>query len=279
MTTQELKNEVSALCRVDIPEKDKRFFSIANLALSTVCRECGIRGSYRLYCSGNTALSFRERVVHRGLSEEKLSLSGRAFSMVVSGTGCVRVSDVSGARLYDFDDERRTIRGYIEEGASVTLLGRLGFTVYNLATFADRYSDSEEDIPVLDGERVVDMRRSVADFGGFICAPTDEYGNPVPQIKMSDGRLYIDGDYTGELTLLYRRIPKRIYADAPHAEIDAPKEYLPLLPLLCSYYVASESDESGAQYFKRLYDDMLKTLKSTSTELFDNRYIDTRGWV
>ena len=144
--------------------------------------------------------------------------------------------------------------------------------------FSERFSDDESEIPVLHADMVIDMRRSVADFGGFVCTPTNRSGAPIQSLKMIDGKLYIGKGFEGEINLLYRRTPKRVYADMPNEEIDISAEYTALLPLLCAYYVLLERDNSHCEYYKTLYGDLLRALKNQSYEHLDGQYIDTRGW-
>ena len=91
--------------------------------------------------------------------------------------------------------------------------------------------------------------------------------------------LILDGKKFGEINIFYRRLPKRIFADLQDERIDVPESYEELLTLLCTYFILLEDERDRADYFKELYNEVLKEKKNNTYERIGDEYFDTNGWA
>ena len=278
MTTRELRNEVSSLCYTDIGEKDLRFITYSNLALRAIYNEFNIVGEHRIDL-GEKPLYYTEKILHTGGQTQKLSLTGKAFSMILSGKGCVTVTDQNGDVRKSFDTEETAFCGFLTGEASLTVEGNDSCVICHLACFGEDFGGDISKIRFVKPTLVYSMREETGNFHSFIAPPTDKYGTPLSELKLIDDRIILDGKRFGEINLFYRRLPKRIFADLQDEWIDVPESYEELLTLLCTYFILLEDERDRANYFKELYNEVLKEKKNNTYERIGDEYFDTNGWA
>ena len=278
MTARELRHEVSSLCYTDIGEKDIRFIIYANLALRTIYNEFGVISEHKINL-GKKPLYYTERILHTGGRTQKLPLVGKSFSMLLSGKGCVTVTDGERELRKIFDSEETAFCGFLSGEATLNIEGDESFTVYNLACFNEDFGGEVSKIRIIKPTVIYSMREVTKNFHSFITAPTDENGFPIAGVKLIDDKLIFDGQAFGIFNLLYKRLPKKILTDFQDEPIDVPESYEDILTLLCTYLFLSEDERERAEYFKNLYSEILQSKKVNVYERIGNDYIDTNGWA
>lgn len=276
MTTRELRNEVSALCAIDIGEKDRRFISYANLALRTLYNELSFSGEKRIRL-GNRPLTYTDKILHTGKDSVIIPLEGVSYSMTVSGRGSIRISDSIGTRSRSFDTEETAVRGFLSGCGTLTVAGDI--TIRHLATFSEDFGNVESDIRILTPVYSYSMRKVTPDFHSFLTFPTYSDGKPATGVKIVDDKLIVPKDLFGDLTVIYRRLPGRILIDIQDTGIDLPDEYTELLILLCAYFMLMEDEPQPAEKFKEHYTKLLEERKTKYYERIGDGYIDTNGWA
>ena len=279
MTYSELRCEVTALGFDDIIEREELLVSSINRALRTIFSERAVTRTVKLFSPGQRIVSRVREIRHTGGIDMTLPLAGRAYSMRVSGVGRVTVRDGNEERSFDFSSNSELIRGYLHTGGEVTFCGDYSYSVYDLITYSEAYSDNTEDIPDGSATRTFDIRMSYGDFLSFASLPRDNRGKCIQNCTLCDGKLEIDSEYCGEITLTYRRLPRTVTGAVADEVIDVPEEYAHLLALLVASYVWLDDDEDKAKYYKELYSEMLRSLGNSTYSSIAVGYTDTNGWA
>ena len=217
MTTRELRNEVSSLCCIDIGEKDMRFITYSNLALRAIYNEFNVVGEHRIEL-GTEPLYYAEKILHTGGQTQKISLAGKAFSMILYGQGVVTVTDQKGNVRKSFDTEETAFCGFLTGESSLTVEGNDNCIISRLACFGEDFGGDISKIRFIKPTLIYSMREETENFHSFISPPTDKWGAPISELKLIDDRIIIDGKRFGEIKLLYRRLPKRVFADFQEAK-------------------------------------------------------------
>lgn len=279
MTLNELGFEVSALGFDNIYDIDYNFVSAANRALSSIYSRRKICESARLFIRDATPSSVINEIRHRGGESITLSLAGRAYSMYVSGIGEYTISDSRGIRKENFSTSGSLIRGFISDTATICFSGDYSYTVFNLATYDEIYSELCEDIPDGSENRIINLRSLFDDFHSFVSPPKDKRGNIIECAELCDGKMKIPANYEGEIHLVYRRLPRKILLDNKESPIDVPPEYEQLLPLLTASYFWLDSDPEKAKYYRQLFEESINNLDKTSYDEINIGYLDVNGWA
>ena len=161
------------------------------------------------------------------------------------------------------------------------LWGSFAYTIYDFAIYNEIYSEKVKEIPEYGLKRVFDLRDIYGDFMSFTSPATDLSGRPIKYCRLYDGRVEVDADYTGEITISYRCLPEEISLaeDENATEIAVPKEYTHLFVMLVAYYYLYFSDNNKADRFINQYTDATKSLVTESYQQIDAKYLDTTGWA
>ena len=152
------------------------------------------------------------------------------------------------------------------------------FDVYNAVTYSEILSSDVADIPDGNGLTEIDVRERIRDFGGFASLVTDSSGAPIRSAILSDGKITLPSDYSGEINLTYRRLPRLPTLTEPDAQIDVPREYEPLLPLLTAFYVLLDDEDEKAEIYKKAYTEALGCIKGAKYSASGLGYKDVNGW-
>lgn len=279
MTVKELYHEVVSLGFGINIELNESFSSFANRALLSLFHERNVIGECKIYANGQSPLMHIEALHHIGDTEKKISLVGKAYSMRAFGRGRVVVSDMKGSFTYDFDSDGDIISGFLSGNGELLLAGSYSYTLTDLVTYPEIFSDNLSDIPDGSGRISYDIREMRGDFLSFCEPPCDRYGKVIRGANLCDGRLEIDSDFCGEINLKYRRLPAKIYSGLEDDEIDIPAEYSHVFPLLVAAYVFLDDEPERAEYYSHLYREGLDLIKKNCYEGVDAEYIDTNGWA
>lgn len=279
MTLKELHSEICALGFDDFLELDRRFLSSAERALLTVYNSSGITASTKFFVRCGLPKTRVCEINHKGGGAEALPLSGRAFSMRLYGKGRVFIEEKSKSYNKDFDCFGDYFKGFLESDATVYFLGELSYTVCDLVTFDEIFSEDANGIPNGDTVTVIDLREMLPDFLAFDSMPTDRFGKPIESAVLKDGKISLDASFSGEVSLVYRKRPILPSLDAPDAKIDIPSEYSMLLPLLAASYLLLDDEPEKAALYREMYEKNLLTIRERFRSSLGEKYVDTNGWA
>ncbi len=278
MTLKELMLEVSSLGFDSSSESEHTVLLAANRALRELFLTVGALGSFSFYARKSAPDTLIREITFRGGETITLPLTGRAFSMTVSGKGRYSVTDSVGKISEGFDTHGELIRGFLHGDATLTLEGECSFVVSRLATYTEVYSDSIEDIPDGEGFKVYNLREILGDYHCPTSLPTDSDGREIKGAVISDGRLTLPAEYSGTVRLIYRRLPRKI-SSADTADIDLPEEYSHLLPLLVASYVWLDREPELASHYRERYCAEAERLKKESRLSVGSVYNNINGWA
>ncbi|MBO5101958.1 MAG: hypothetical protein J6C39_05435 [Clostridia bacterium] len=278
MTLKELMLEVSSLGFDSPSESEHTLLLAANRALRELFVTAGTLGSFCFYARRSVPDTFIREITFRGGEKTVLPLSGRAFSMTVSGKGRYTVTDRVGKSSEGFDTQGALVRGFLHGDATLTLEGDCSFIVSGLATYSEVYSDRIEDIPCADGTRTYNLREMIPDFHSPLALPTDFDGKEIRGASIADGHLTLPAEYSGSVRLCYRRLPRKISSEDT-SDIDIPEEYSHLFPLLVASYVWLDREPELAAHYRERYSAEAERLKGESRLSLGSVYNDTNGWA
>ena len=285
MTYTELKNEVAVL--TGNPDVGKAvFIGYANRALRDLYSDVCVEGTVRLATQSVKPITYIKEIHCPTGREITLPLGGRAFSMRFYGVGqyMLTVNGIPKTTRVTSPYRATTIKHFVGDNTTLTVWGGVSFSIFDYSVYDTLYSTNEEDIPEYGGMVSFDLRQICGDFLSFLYLATDTSGNQIENCRLSDGKIYVGSDYSGEILLTYRRLPRVIQGIESEDEeenevVDIPKEYTSLLPLLIAYYLTSNEEEELKIYFKTLYDEGIKSVCEAGYSRLDTRYTDTTGWA
>lgn len=279
MTLKELHREVSALGFDDFLAFDARFHSAACRALQSIYNAVEVTARTKFFVRSSLPSSRISLLYHKGGGSEVLPLVGKAFSMRLYGKGIFRLTDSKTSIQQRFDCNGDTLRYFINGDATLMLGGDLSYTVCDIVTFDEVFSEDTESIPDGSGYTTVDIRRKVADFLAFVSMPKDKNGRLIESAVLHDGKITFGGDFIGEAELSYRKGAILPSLDAPDAEIDLAAGYKLLLSLLTASYLLLDDDSDKAMYYKSIYEAELDRIKKLQKGPVDYKYTISDGWA
>ena len=126
---------------------------------------------------------------------------------------------------------------------------------------------------------VISMRRELSNFGGFLLKPRGENGEILREARLIDDLVIIRGGIQGRISLIYKRLPQRIYLDPQDSIIDVPREYEAALALLICYYIMMDDEAETAERFKELYTQAIRCHRQNDLEVAADDYVNLDGWA
>ncbi len=280
MTISELEKEVTALgFDGEIGSKDI-FITAVNRALRDIYLQRNILRTVTIYAAGRTPSYYQKEINVKGGSGITLPLNGRAYSMRLCGMGNYRVMDGEDEELFQFDTgyESRLVQGFLTFGGSIRFYGAVSFSIYDFSVYDEIYSIKSKDIPDGSAIKSFDLRSLYSDFLSFAGPATDASGKIIENCKLIDGHVELPSSFKGEIRISYRRLPETVTAEYEN-DIDIPREYDKLLPLLVSFYVWLDLDVSKANCYLEQYKELLEIISRGSYDKIDFNYINTNGWA
>lgn len=280
MTLTELQNEVIALGFDGEIGSENIFITAVNRALRDIYLQRNILRTVTIYAAGRTPSYYRKEINVKGGGGITLPLNGKAYSMRLCGMGNYRVLDGEDEELYQFDTgyESRLVQGFVTFGGSIRFYGTVSFSIYDFSVYDEIYSIRAKDVPDGSAIKSFDLRSLYSDFLSFVGPATDASGNIIESCKLIDGHVEIPSSFKGELRISYRRLPETVTAGYEE-DIDIPREYDKLLPLLVSFYVWLDVDASKANRYMDQYKELLEVMTRGSYDKIDFNYINTNGWA
>ena len=279
MTLKELHSEICALGFDNYLEFDQRFLYCAERALLSVYNSRSIGASTKFFvrsCLPKTKIC---EIHHKGGGVQALPLSGKAFSMRLYGSGSLKIEGGGNSYTKEFNCSGDYFKGFLNGDATISFFGSLSFTVCNLVTFDEVFSEDVGDIPDGNGVTVVDLRKMLPDFLAFDSMPTDYLGNVIENAVLKDGKITFDESFSGEVSLIYRKRPALPSLDAPEVSLDIPSEYSMLLPLLAAFYLLLDDEPEKAALYREMYEKNLLTIKELCPNSLSVKYLNTNGWA
>lgn len=252
MTLIELCEDVSELLFDGKLPIDARLRSAAQRALNKIFADCGFISYHTVIVATPTVSREIGTILHKGGSSETLPVSGRAYSMYVSGKGQITVSDKSGTRVTKFDDYEKNIKGFISGEATVLLEGNYDFVIKDLTLYSEIFGDDIDEIP--DSREVrIDMRSRVTDFIGFAGEVYDADGKTLSSYRIIGSSLILPEKTSGRISVPYYRSPRPLLDIGEQETIDLPSGCENLISLLCAYFVLLEDEPALAEAYLELY--------------------------
>ena len=278
MTLRELSDEICALGFENYAKPDASLVFAARRALTAIYGELRITGATKLHVTAKLPSSKVARLHHKGGGVETLPLSGKAYAMTASGIGCITVFDGANSSNIKFNSDSKLIRGFLKYGGRAVFSGDSSFDVYNIVTFNEVFGENVASIPDGDSHIRINVRERVGNFLGFLSPALDSNGDIIKSAVLDGGTITLPAAYDGEINIEYRRLPELPSLSALDAQIDVPKEYEMLLPLLTAFYVLLDDDEEKAEIYKKSYLEMLTCIRKGTYSLAGSGYADVNGW-
>lgn len=274
MTVKELRYDVYALAGLPESEENARFTSALGAALDKMRTELLITDEIGIYLTSCRPTVSIPMLIHRSGESKSLPISGRAYSMGVSGKGYFTVRDGYRTLRYDFDTDYTRFRGFIKDGGEICFAGDYTYTVFDLLCFSDIPSDREEDIPDSVSERRIDLlKRGVL---RPVTQPTDGSGEPIEGARILGDTLILPASFEGAVRLEAIRRSKPPSSDTD--EVDIPSKYTFMLPPLVAALLFIDEDEALAEKCGKIYEDLKKELNSLPTPRTVVK-VQTNGWA
>lgn len=279
MTVNELKEEVCALGFEGELSQDMHFLPAANRALKFIHSSLPHTKIARLVAAAKQVGTYIPFYCHTPGGVQSFSLHGQALSFKASGTGSYRIEDENGSREGSFKGSYSKVKAYVCDGAVLTLFGDFSFTVTDIVVYKDMLTDTPEDIPLFLSYQSYDIKGFAEDFFEVTKPPENVHGHLIRGARVSEGRLYLPEDFSGEVIFYYRAKPKPITENDPLAEVDISPEHEHLLPLLTSAYLWLDDEEEKAQYYMSLYKEEEARLKRRGKGEIGSLYTDVLRWA
>ncbi len=280
MTLQELQNEVLSLMFETEFDDSRAFIAAVNRALATICTEKDRISEMYIYKHKIIPTAKKEHLSHRGGESIKISLNGKAFSLITSGIGTLIIRDGNRERSINFSKNREIIKGFINTGAvELEFLGEYDYDVFSLCAFDSIRGPQEDDIPADEKSASYDMRRFDASFLSFLDEPRNFKGEKIAGCTVFSSVFKLPLAYEGEIVIKYKRLFKKINDGDLDGTVDISEECEHLLALLIASYLLSDDNSELAMYYMNLYRDGMASVKVYNRGSIHTSYNDVLGWA
>lgn len=279
MTFSELSSAATLLGFNDTEFPTGLLRSAVNCALGEIYTALPVYRSIRFAAGGLTPLLYKKEICVTPGDVVEYTVQGYSYSVKIHGTCNFMIRYEGDVNLINVEtgSEAKHFKGLIFPGSIISFWSNYAFNIFDLAIY-DRVSSLDpEDIPEGGPITYFDLRRIYGDYMSFVGPATDVYGVPLKNCRLIDGRIEIDSTHAGEVLLTYRRLPTLCVGEE-NEEIDLPKEYLCLLPLLTAAYLWLGIEEARAKYYRSLYDSLLKNMQESGYHAIGGIYEITDGW-
>ncbi len=275
MTLKELKNRVFSAAHITGEGGDLLFREALTTALFSLYAELKPTLTRSIFINPIDRIFTIPRLILRCGETKTLPLTGRAYSMRLSGAGEIAVRDGIGVLRRRFDTEDLLIRDFIGKGGDMELYTDKGFTVYDFTLYRSALSDREEDIHDGSPYRVIDFSK-YKDHLAFISLPKDRLGNVIPGSSYEGQLLTLPAGFSGEIRVSYLIRPEIPTDDG--AQLNIKDAYLPLLTPLILSRILTEDDPELSERHASVYSDMVKSFGRVKNGGTEEKVI-TNGWA
>lgn len=279
MTLNRLLEEVYALGFEDAAELNEAFIYSAERAQRLILMEHGNENTGKIIATKLDTASHMELYSHTPGANTSFPIHGVAYSFKVSGKGAFTVTDASGTKITEFNDLMGTHRAFVSGEAVITFCGDFSYSVIDFTVFHSVGGAEASDIPIYSRTKDYRITEYIKDYLAATKIPTDPYGRSIEGATVSGDLLKLPSDYSGEIIIHYKRVPKKISVDNADGEIDIPRSCEHLLPLLTASYIWLDDDPDKAQYYMSIYREEMARIRRYVSSQFDNEYRDVTGWA
>lgn len=279
MKLNEIARRISAFTGEDFTHRGELLKAALTRAAQTAYRDLRPMGMVKFFATGSLPSSKTERLVFKGEGEKTISLSGKAYSMRLWGSGTYTQSEKGNYKRVDFYSDGERFADFIRTGTvTLTFSGDSAFTVTDIVSYSEVYGDMIYNIPDGSAYQTFDIRGMAGDFFTFDGPPKDANGNDIKNATFLDGVLVLPADFSGEVTVLYRRLPPLIFADDMEEHVDIPDDLLvPVATLGASYLCLEDNPELSAK-LQAIYDGDVRVMASAYRQS-PPEYVRTNGWA
>ena len=278
MTLSDLVAEVSSLGFDGEIDCDTLFLTSLKRCLTEIFTTQSITSHTVLHKSKERVSARPGNIHYNGCDAISLPLAGHAICFYTTGHGYYTITSGGKSQTFTFSGERTRHTRLFGGSGKIVFSGDAPYDVTDIAVFSDFYSD-ENDVPDSAPKRKYDMKKTVDDFLDFASSAKDDDGRELACVSFSSGCIFVDGEYEGNIHITYRRLPKISINSNPEREIDIPREYEHLLPVLLASYVYLDTDSKKSQYYREIYTDMIKQIRGPRVSDKLCAYKDTNGWA
>ena len=278
MILRDLISEVSSLGFDGAVECDTLFLTSLKRSLLKIFTDKKITSKKVLHKSKDRLCDFFPIIRYDGENAISIPLRGGALCFFTSGSGTYTLTLGSSAYIYGFSGSSVRHAHVLDDNAKIVFSGGSPYTVSSFCVFLDAY-ENDSDIP--DGRKIreYDMKELFDDFLSFASFPKDERGCPLECVTLERDRMYVDREYEGDIHIHYARLPKISMSASPESEVDIPREYEHLLPVLVASYIYLDSNPTLAERYRELYATMSECIKAETRRDALTPYKDTNGWA
>ena len=274
MTLFELKKEVEALGFEPGADTDAIFISAANRALAMISAELPTLKTLRAPAC-QYAPSYYLAQLHHGAGERiELTVSGKAYSLYLSGKGKFTEITDSGKITYDFDSPLTERQGLINGSSRLVLEGDGNFDLFDLSVYDKLIGDGIDGIPKSRDNRIL-PDELVDDFVAFADVPRDSRGRIIDGARLDGREIVLPKGYRGIVTVRYESKPKKITADTTVIDLSADALYI--LPILTAYFVWLGDEPRLAESYLDLYRKLVAIAKRRA-DACPAEYTDVTRW-
>ena len=278
MTLTELCEELKKITYGESPDELSELAAIVNMSLARLYSDVRMTSVYSFYKNEILPISKPLSFHRKGGVDLTLPISGRAYGMHISGKGVFKVVTDSETECVEFDTFGEFFSGRIEGDGRIIFTGDTSYDVYSLSFYDEIGSDDLSDIPT-----GYPKRYSLADmipyFSAPVSMPRDAMGNEIDGAEYIGDCLFLPPDYTGLVSIEYRRSAERVSELLCDREIALDARYTHLLLHLAAYYALLESEAELADRHLKAYLDMLPGELPKSGHKDSAKYLVEDGWA
>ena len=280
MTLNQLLSEAYALGFEENGEADELFFFAVNRALRLMATEIMPTKAKTLTVTKPDLIYRLDSYEHSGGKNFEVIFDGaKAYSFRTSGNGEFIVFDNLGGHSKAFSGAYCETRGLLSGSGKIIFTGDSAYTVSDLSVFASLSGSGISSVPLVGAARDLKITDYADDFLSAVSAPTDKDGAPLASVSIMGEVMRVPFDFSGDVTLYYKPLPKKLGIDDLHYTIEIPRIFEHLLPILTASYIWLDDDAEKADYYMNLYKDELSRLKRSVGKSYNLPYIDTTGWA
>lgn len=279
MTTNQLLKETYALGFEDTGEADGSFIFAASRALRQIFSELAREVRRGIIVSAPKIAHHTPRYSHEPYEKKSFSFKGYSFSFKFSGWGSYTVEDKSSRRTVGFRGASGIVREIFDRECTLTFAGEYSFVISDLTAFGSNHGYKETDVPVYSEYREYSLPELIPDYSVMTRLPINERGEAIEGAHAVGDVLYLPFGYCGEVLVTYKPLPTPISSSDLSQEIDIPRSFEHLLPILTASYLWLDDDPEKAEYYATIYKSEAARLTVTSHKSIDSAYSDVTGWA
>ena len=296
MTPNELRQEVAAISQGHANEySDKSFFAAANRALEQVNR---IRPKVKSVTLYNSTLSLlkegkSEIVVNQGHSITLEFGVCESFIVTASGRGNIVVlgerGEITRREIISPDVTTnyafvvKNITGYDSDDIRVRIDAAPRVVINAYASYSDRYSDEEEDVPAPGIFNVHQIRRIAPDYIAItslemIDTDSEQILDDTLYEIASDTELWILRSRPGRYRMSYTYRLGKMSKDTADTPVAIDSDLLQPLILLTAHYLFYEDMQELSEHCYKMYMQTVADIKSEARASREPSFKNVYGW-